>query len=502
MKLYRPVSNLHFLSKIIEKIVVSRLEEHIYAHNLYDPLQSAYRAKHATETAIIKLNNDIIGGIDEGKCTILASLDLSAAFDTVDHDILLRRLQNVYGIDETALLWFKLYLKDRTHRVYIKETLSERHNLDCGVPQGSVLGARLYSMYAYPLCTIINEHNLHYHSYADDTQIYMQCDNNENAITDVIVRLENCIKDISSWMMHNSLQINENKTDFIIFSTTPHKLRKHTLQVGTNIIGLSETVKILGVTFDDSMTLKQHISNICRSSYMQLRKINSIRQYLTTNAVKTLVQSVVISRLDYCNSTYTGLQTTTTNKLQLSHNAAALIINKTPRHEHITSILQELHWLPITFDDSMTLKQHISNICRSSYMQLQKINSIRQYLTTNAVKTLVQSVVISRLDYCNSTYTGLQTTTTNKLQLSHNAAARIINKTPRHEHITPILQELHWLPITKRVQFKVLVYTFKAFHNEAPIYLCDLLSWYHRVILTFYTAIFFPFQTPIIILYT
>ena len=92
-------------------------------------------------------------------------------------------------------------------------------------------------MYAYSLCTIINEHNLHYHSYADDTQIYIQYANNENAITDVIVRLENCIKDISSWMMHNSLQINENKTDFIIFSTTPHKLKKHTLQVGTNIIG-------------------------------------------------------------------------------------------------------------------------------------------------------------------------------------------------------------------------------------------------------------------------
>ena len=92
---------------------------------------------------------------------------------------------------------------------------------------------------------------------------------------------------------------------------------------------------------------------------------------------------------------------------------------------------------------------------------------------------LVQSVVISRLDYCNSTYIGLPTTTTHKLQLSHNAAARIINKTRRHEHITPILQELHWLPIMKRVQFKVLVYTFKAFHNEAPIYLCDLLSWYH-----------------------
>ena len=112
--------------------------------------------------------------MDEGKCTIVKSLDPSAAFDTVDNDILLQTLQNVYGTDKTALLWFKLFLKNRTHRVYIKETLSERHNLDCGVPQGSVLGARLYSMYAYPLCTIITEHNLHYHNYADDTQIYMR----------------------------------------------------------------------------------------------------------------------------------------------------------------------------------------------------------------------------------------------------------------------------------------------------------------------------------------
>ena len=213
----------------------------------------------------------------------------------------------------------------------------------------------------------------------------MRCDNNENAIADAIVRIENCIKDISSWMMlHNSLRINENKTDFIIFSTTPNKLKKHTLQVGTIVIGLNKTVKILGVTFDDGIKINQHISNTCRSSYMQLQKINSIRQYLTTNAVKS-------------------------------------------------------------------------------------------------VKTLVQSVVISRLDYCNSTYIGLPTTTTHKLQLSHNAAARIINRTRGHEHITPILQKLHWLPITKRVQFKVLVYTFKAFHNEAPIYLCDLdlLTEYH-----------------------
>ena len=100
LKHYRPVSNINFLTKIIEKCVVKR---HAHANNLYDPLQSAYRAQHATETAILKINNDILGGLDKGKCTVLASLDLSAAFDTVDYAIFLKRLQNLYGVEQTAL---------------------------------------------------------------------------------------------------------------------------------------------------------------------------------------------------------------------------------------------------------------------------------------------------------------------------------------------------------------------------------------------------------------
>ena len=135
--------------------------------------------------------------------------------------------------------------------------------------------------------------------------------------------------------------------------------------------------------------------------------------------------------------------------------------------------------LGVSLDSKMTLNQHISNTCRSAYYQTRRINSIRQYLTDNAVKTLTQSVVISRLDYCNSVCIGLPMKSIHRLQLAQNAAARVIKRTPKREHMTPVLRDLHWLPINRRIEFKILLFVFKALHSEAPPYLCDLFNWYH-----------------------
>ena len=141
LKNYRPVSNIHFLSEILEKLVVERLEEHMSAYHLHDNLQSAYRPQHATETAVLKIHHDIGNGVDNGKCTVLASLDLSATFDTVDHSIFIARIQQLYGVDSVCKGWLESYLHDRSHRVCIIDTLSDQNALKCGVPQGSVLGA-------------------------------------------------------------------------------------------------------------------------------------------------------------------------------------------------------------------------------------------------------------------------------------------------------------------------------------------------------------------------
>ena len=243
LKNYHPVSNPHFISKVLDKLVVKRMEPHIINHSLYDSLQSAYRVAHTTDTAIIKIHNDIVNGIDKDQCIILASLDLSAAFDTVDHDIFIGRMHTYYGIRETALQWFQSYLDRRCYRVLINNTFSSAHTLSCGVPQGSVLGARMYTIYVAPLANVINKHSINYHCYADATQIYLQCTNNTKNVQEAITRIQDCITDVSIWMSSSALKINEDKTEIITFSAKHYTYDQMSIQIGTNTTTMSKLLE-------------------------------------------------------------------------------------------------------------------------------------------------------------------------------------------------------------------------------------------------------------------
>ena len=170
---YRPVSNLQYTSKVLEKVVAAQLTSYMRKHDLYEKKQSAYRCYHSTETALLKVQNDLLVPMDKSCGVFLVLLDLSAAFDTIDHDILIKRLRDNLGLSGTALAWMNSYLRGRSQSVVINGTKSEPADLQYGVPQGSVLGPILFTIYASPIGAIAKRHNLEIHLYADDTQTYI-----------------------------------------------------------------------------------------------------------------------------------------------------------------------------------------------------------------------------------------------------------------------------------------------------------------------------------------
>jgi hypothetical protein len=170
---YRPVSHLSFLSKLTERIVQTRLMHHLSSHNLLNPFQSAYIKFHSTETALLSLHDHIIKAMGQQQITCLCLLDLSAAFDTIDHSILLERLTSWFGLDRTVLSWISSYLTNRSFHVSLNNFKSSSFPLQVGVPQGSVLGPLLFILYTTPLSHIISSSNTYHHLYADDTQLYI-----------------------------------------------------------------------------------------------------------------------------------------------------------------------------------------------------------------------------------------------------------------------------------------------------------------------------------------
>jgi len=347
---YRPVSNLSFISKLLEKIVASQLTAHLESNKLLPTSQSAYRRFHSTETALLKVFSDLSKAVDDGNICLLGLLDLSAAFDTVDHEILLSRLELSYGISGSPLTWLKSYLSDRTQIVRVAGCNSSSTKLLHGVPQGSLLGPILFITYSAPIADIIKRHGLWNHCYADDTQIFFYC--RPDQMTSLSVKVSACIAELQSWMAANRLKLNANKTEFVWIAS-----RAMLKQIATNIpptivnnstIQSSTVARNLGVYIDDQLNMRQHIAKITRQSYFQLRQLRVVSRSLTKDALKMLLHAFVFSRLDYCNSLFYGLPDSSISKLQSVQNAAARLFGGLRKFDHVTPILRDqLHWLPI-----------------------------------------------------------------------------------------------------------------------------------------------------------
>ena len=350
LKNYRPVSNLSFVSKIIEKAAMSQVSGYSVFHNLLTKFQSAYRTLHSTETALLRVQNDILTSLDAGKGVILCLLDLSAAFDTIDHEIFLNRMSTRMGIQGTVLDWFKSYLDDRHQSVHVSGVSSSPRQLIFGLPQGSHIGPQGFSHYTDEVPEIAAKHGVSVHMYADDTQLYLPFSlATHDAQVAAVHVMEDCINDIRMWMSFNKLKLNDEKTELLIVvpSRQTHKCSIDSINIGGCEVRKSDSVRNLGVQFDSTMLMKPQINSLVKSCNFQLRAIGKIREYLSSDAASNLIHAFVSSRLDYGNSLIFGLPDTEIQRLQKVQHTAARILTRTRKYDHISSILRDLHWLPI-----------------------------------------------------------------------------------------------------------------------------------------------------------
>ena len=225
---------------------------------------------------------------------------------------------------------------------------SDRATLSCGVPQGSVLGPILFLLYTADVIEIAKRHGVGVHSYADDSQLYIHTP--VANIAEQSVKLTACIMDIEAWMSSNRLKLNTEKTQFTVLGTR-HQLAKMTtasVLLKSDRIDISDSVTCLGVVIDQELSFAAHVRRLSSRCFYQLRQLRTIRHSLNEEAARTLVHAFVVTRLDYCNSILSGVTKARLTRLQSVLNAAARLVVKLRKFDHITPTLRDhLHWLPI-----------------------------------------------------------------------------------------------------------------------------------------------------------
>src|SRR5664279_4282078 len=324
---YRPISNLNTISKIVERLALCRLNKHVLASGNFNAVQSAYRVGHSTETALLHVLDSTFTAIDNQRITALIALDISAAFDTINHSTLLRRLQSVFGLSEMALDWIDSYISNRRQYVKLGRHHSESTACSSGIAQGSVLGPILFSLYVSPVGDVISAHGVQHHQYADDTQLFFAM--KASTIDDDIQSLEICSSAVRRWFLENDLLLNADKSE-VMFVGTPAQLRKadriSTVEIACVVLPVSSEVKSLGVIIDSRLSFKAHVNAVAKACNYHIWALRHIRPLLSQDVAHTLACSMVISKLDYCNAVLQGAPKTTVAILQRVQNSLARLV--------------------------------------------------------------------------------------------------------------------------------------------------------------------------------
>ena len=249
-----------------------------------------------------------------------------------------------------ALDRFKSYLTGRSQKIKLGNCLSSRSDLSFGVPQGSVLGPLLFTLYTTPLSSLVSGHAIPHHLYADDSQLYVSFSSGDSGAA--LNGLQSCLASVQSWMLTNKLKLNPDKTEFLLIGNERQQ-SKYISMFPIELLGVesypAKSARNLGVIFDKNFNFHSHISAICSSCIYHIRDLQRIRHHLDLGSAKLLANALVSSRLDYCNSLLSGIAETDLTKLQRVLNRLARVVTKSPPFTLSVLLLCSLHWLPVKY---------------------------------------------------------------------------------------------------------------------------------------------------------
>jgi hypothetical protein len=341
---YRPISVIGHLSKILEKIVQSQLVKYLVDNDLISIAQSAYRKFHSTQTAVHNVIEDWLDNISDKLFTAVCLLDISKCFDTIDHKILLNKLQQ-YGICDVEHKWFNSYLNERSQVVYCNNTLSQPRDITIGVPQGSVLGPILFMIFSNDLPN--NVHLGMCNMYADDTLVYIHGD----SVTDAQHKLQKCVDSAVKWYETNNLVINAKKSNTMVISKNyiSDQSNDMSISICDEKIENVEEALYLGIKIDNKMSWTPHVNKLCKSLGYNISRLKQIRKFCNKQMLCSIYNSTIQPIIDYGITIWSlGMQKHMHRIQRLQNQCARTILNNFDfKNMRGIDLVKELGWMTV-----------------------------------------------------------------------------------------------------------------------------------------------------------
>ena len=332
---YRPVSVLCTLSRIIEKLMLARLSHFCQNNNILTSSQFGFQSNKSTETAVMKLTNDILNEMDNNNFT----LDLSKAFDTVDHHILSRKLYN-YGIRGTSLKWFKSYLCERKQFVKFGDEQSTLLLLKCGVPQGSILGPLLFLIYINDM--INSSKLLKYILFADDSTLYAS----HSDLNYLVNLINEEIKHVHNWIQANKLTLNVKKTHYMIFARCRKNIPSiSNIKIGDEVLNKVDKTTFLGVTLDSNLNWKSHVQSMVQKMNKQCGILYHTRHKLNLVSLKLIYHTLIHPVITYCSLAWGGISNDQLKQVNIAHKRIIRTIAHLKKYDHTSQTYKNLELL-------------------------------------------------------------------------------------------------------------------------------------------------------------